>query len=1255
MLGRLEAREGSRVLHISARKERILLALLLLNVNAVVPSDRLIDDIWGGSPPGTALNTLQAYVSRLRKILGRHRIVTSPPGYVLRASADEVDLARFQALAAAGRVALANGEATSAAEGLRDALALWRGDALSEFQFDPFARGAIARLEEERTAALEDRLDADLALGHHSRLIGELAALVTENPFRERLHMQLMLALYRSGRQAEALSAYRAARETLIAELGIEPSPAVKQLQTAILLQDPSLDPAPLPNSPVFEARDRTTAHGETVRKLVSIVVSDLTTTTTHDRDGRAALRTRALSRFRQIITTHSGVCIPGYDHDLVGFFGLPTVHEDDAARAIRAAINIHAEAAALTSAFERNRRMGFNVRTAVETLEVISLDGEPIEEVALNEAVMLSSAAEDGDIVISDVTRRLVEGKVRMERTTGGSGWRVIAVADENETQTPARHCSLLGRDMEVSQLLQAFEATQRKRTCHLFTVFGSAGIGKSRLASEFVDRLGDHARVLVGRCPPYGDGTTFWPLAEMAEQAVGPITEAAVERIVVGMKHRDTISRRVASLLGSAGTGEPDAFWALRKFFEALAQLAPLILVIDDIHWAEPMLLDFIEDLAGSSRNAAILLLCLARPELLEGRPSWSGGRYNASSFSLEPLSADAASTLIQALCVNTALSQHHQLRVEEVAGGNPFFIEQMIALASEGTEQIEMAPTIHAILAARLDRLPVGERAVLQRASVIGPDFSSKALDAMFPPGGGRDTRQTLESLVQKDLLQPSDYSPMQEDAFRFKHHLISETAYKSIPGETLSGLHANFAGWLEESFADRVEEVEEVIAYHLEAACRCHPLAATAGSDARKLQRRASHFMASAGRIALRRSDISAAANLLTRAVSLAATDDPATAGTLCSLAVALREGGDLQRAERSLDQALDIVIEHADTALTAHVRANLLHHRLFVEPNLTTDAIIDQASALLEQLSICGHARYAANVRATLAWAHLLNGQASEAESFLNTLVAFGRQESDLVIVNDSRKLLLAVWLYGPTQIQDTASGCERILREEPPPRVAASAFRYLALARAMEGRFGEARIALANDRDILDDLGLAVLAAAATEIYGLVELLAGDPVAAERELEIGLRILAKLGERMYLSGVAAVLAQALYTQGRYDEAYELTETSANGAVRDVAAPVHWRGTRAKILFRQGQGEEAERLAREAVTLAERTDFLDLRGEALMDLAEVLRLAGRSAEADRASHRALRLFERKGNVVSAERARATLLSATHAAA
>jgi DNA-binding SARP family transcriptional activator len=636
ILGPLEVAENGRALALGRGRQRALLGVLLLRTNEVVGQEQLIEALWGESPPPTAPTALHGYVSRLRKLLGGQRIETRAPGYLLRLEPGELDLERFERLVEEGRY--------------REALALWRGPALADLAFEPFAQGEIVRLEELRLAALEGRIEVDLAEGRHGEVVGELESLVRAHPLRERFCAQLMLALYRSGRQAEALDAYAAARSTLVDELGLEPGERLRELQRQILAQDPALEAAPSEPEPA-RAEPAPAEPARRVRKTVTVLFCDLVGSAALGEELDPELFDELLERYYDaaagVIAAHGGSVAKYAGDEVMGVFGLPQVHEDDALRAVRAASELP----------EAVGGLGLAVRIGVNTGEVVAggealVTGDPV-----NLAARLQEAAAPGRIVLGEATWRLARDAIRAEpvdvQVKGKAkplrGWRLDelipgAPAFERRLDAP-----LVGRERALAKLRGVFDDVVADQAPHLFTLVGSAGIGKTRLALEFAAAVGDNARVLVGRCLPYGDGITYWPIVEIGRQ-LGDV-DAEARRL---LGDADAIAPLLADAVGQGGSagGQEEIFWALRRLFEALARERPLVLVFEDIHWAEPTLLELVEHLADVARDAPLLLLCLARPELLEERPGWGGGKLNASSLLLEPLSEAESDTLIDVL---------------------------------------------------------------------------------------------------------------------------------------------------------------------------------------------------------------------------------------------------------------------------------------------------------------------------------------------------------------------------------------------------------------------------------------------------------------------------------------------------------------------------------------------------------------------------------------------------------------------------
>jgi class 3 adenylate cyclase len=645
ILGPLEVADGDATVALGGVRQRTLLAILLLNANEVVSADRLIDELWGERSPESGRSALQVRVSQLRKALGEGgaQLLTPALGYVLSLDRDQLDLHRFERLVREAAAA----EPPAAAEKLSEALALWRGPPLADLAYESFAQTAIGRLEELRLGAIETRIDADLALGHHGELIAELEELVAQHPLREHLRAQLMLALYRCGRQADALEVYRRTSSELGAELGLEPGRELKDLESAVLHQDPSLEPSspatdesagqPAPDrEPPVEVEAPRRA-----RKVVTVLFCDVTGSTALgeqlDPEALFGVMSRYFEELRAIIERHGGTVAKFIGDAVMAVFGIPRVHEDDALRAVQAAAEIHGRLPAVAE--EVGVRLRF--RTGVNTGLVLVGEGENLAiGDAVNVAARLEHAAQPGEILLGEATHRLVRDAVEVEplealslkgKSEPVAAFRVLAVDPLAPGLARRFDVPLVGRERELRALREAWNRAVAEPGCHLFTLLGAAGVGKSRLVAELLSDVGDEARVLAGRCLPYGEGITFWPLLE-ALTGSGEETETVLER------------------LRSGGTATPhELFLEVRLTLESLAADRPVLVHVDDLQWAEPLLLDSLDHIVELSRDRPILVLCTARPELLEDRPAWGGGKLNATTMLLEPLGRAECETLL------------------------------------------------------------------------------------------------------------------------------------------------------------------------------------------------------------------------------------------------------------------------------------------------------------------------------------------------------------------------------------------------------------------------------------------------------------------------------------------------------------------------------------------------------------------------------------------------------------------------------
>lgn len=1259
ILGPLEVLDGEQLLRLAGRKQRALLALLLLHANEVLSSDRLIEDVWGDDPPATGVNALQARVSQLRKALAPvagEILVTRPPGYLLRVNTGELDAERFERLADEGRRALASGDVQAAAELLRSALSLWRGPALADFLYEPFAQGEIARLEEARLACLEERIEADLALKGHREVIAELEAMIGAHPLRERLRSQLMLALYRSGRQAEALGVYQETRRVLVEELGIEPSPVLQRLQQAILNQEPALELAePSPPGPPAEE----SALSGRARKTVTLLVSDAV-----DAGGLAArdpeilrcVSERYLEAATQLLERHGGAVETLLGNQLMAVFGIPVLHEDDALRAVRAALELSGPLARLNEQFERDFGMRLIVRTGIQTGEVVT--GEHGRRTVVGEAATvagrLQQAADPGEILLGDETRRLVGDAVRVEpiELAGQEAvWRLLELVPGAPAESRRFDAPLVGRGPELDQLRQAFERAVEERTLYVFTLLGSAGIGKSRLAQEFAATLAEKATVLSGRCLSYGEGITFWPLKEVVKQAVGDDPRRLIPVLLRGEVDAELISERIAATLGLADfSGAPEElFWAFRKLLEALAQARPLVVVFEDLHWAEPVFLDLVDYLAEFTRGAPILVLCLARPELLEEHAAWSVERPSSASILLEPLGEDESKALMDNLASGPPLTKSVLRRIAETGEGNPLFLEQLFAQHAELTMsdgEPALPPTIQALLAARLDRLGPGERAVLERASVVGREFRWSAVVDLLPKNALASAGRHLDALVRKEFVSPDRSLLGQDDVLRFRHALIQQAAYRTIPKGLRAELHERFSKWLERKAGGRLSEFDELVGYHLEHAFRNRAELGPIDDSARELARSAAEHLAAGGRRALRRGDMPATVNLLERAVSLLEREDRARVGLLPDLSVALFQVGELERADRLLAGAIEDARATGDRCLEWQARVQRSGAQLYA--HLVAGTLEDALSEAEDAVAVFedeGDELGLARAWSLLSNALSLSGQIPRSGEAAERAAEHARRAGSHREEAWAVELLGWAVHYGPTPADEGIKVWERLLEQVRGNRDAeACAVLEIAFCRAMLGDFSEVSKEIALRESRTRDQGLRSISGWYAACSADIELLMDDSAAAERHLRAAYELGQETGDTLLAASASADLARLLYQRGRYEEAAQLVELF-DDAVDDLALRAKRQGVRAKLAARRKEFERAETLAREAVAFAQQTDYVLFHANALLDLAEVMCLAGRPEQAEAPRAEAVRLFERKGNIVAARKARA----------
>jgi len=1035
----------------------------------------------------------------------------------------------------------------------------------------------------------------------------------------------------------------------------------------------------------VLEARPPTLDARKTVTILFTDIVDSSRLGLALDPEALRNLLARYFGEMSAVVRRHGGIVEKYIGDAIMAVFGVPMVHEDDALRAVRAAVEMRDTLAILNHELEAGWGIRLANRIGINTGEVIAGDHTQsyllVAGEAVNVAKRLEEAARANEILIGEPTHRLVRDAVVVEASgpralKHGETIRALVVVDvqPNAPGFARRFDSpFVGRERQRALLETVFHQAVSDRTCHLVTVLGDAGVGKSRLVREFARGLAGDVTVLHGRCLPYGEGITYWPLAEIVREITraggldaGEQPAATIAARLAGDEKAGLIAERVTEALGLGGAGRrtsEETAWAFRRLFEALARAGPLVLVVDDVHWAESTFLDLIEHVADFSRDFPILLVCIARPALLDARPGWGADKRNATSILLKPLSEAECHELISNLLDRAPLPPADETRIAGAAEGNPLFAEELVAMlvdnalltrepdrwvASSDLSELPVPSTISALLAARLEGLPAGERAILMAAAVEGAVFHRGAIGELARPTLDTAIGESLLALVRRDLIRRDAAEFAGEEAYRFRHTLIRDAAYRSLPKSARADLHERCAAWLELTAADRLREFEEIVGYHLEQAVQYRTALGSRDSRAAALAARASERLEAAGRRALARSDLPAAIGLLERVSRLLPTGDPRRTMLLVELGVALIESGRLAEAGRVLEEAERLAAAADDERAASHVLVQQQFLRLLHVEDGGTDEVARATTLAIpvfqrfeDELGLC-------RARRLEAWLHWLEARGEAAGEAWERAAAHARLAGDQHVRNDILTWIASSLWFGPTPAEEGIRRCEA-MREEvsESPESDAAILRHLAGLHAMVGRFEHARRLLATSNAVYADLGLT-LNAATSQNEAVVELLAGNPAAAEESLRVGYRALEEMGERAFLSTTAAFLARAILEQGRDEEAEDLADQSARlAASRDLLTQVLWRGVRARALARRGEIREAVALAREAVALAEATDFVNHQADALLDLSEVLEASRHGDEAVVAASGALRLFEMKGNVVAAATTRRRL--------
>jgi class 3 adenylate cyclase/tetratricopeptide (TPR) repeat protein len=1000
-------------------------------------------------------------------------------------------------------------------------------------------------------------------------------------------------------------------------------------------------------------------------RKTVTVVFADVTGSTSLgerlDPEATRHIMERYFVEARTALEIHGGTVEKFIGDAVCAVFGIPAVHEDDPLRAVRAATEMRDRLGVLNEELEREHGVTIAVRTGVNTGEVVAGDAALGQSFATGDAVnvaaRLEQAAAPGEILLGPLAYRLVREAVRVEeleplvlkgKSTAVSAWRLVEVLPDAPAYTRRITTPFIGRSEELAALAGALAEARQTGAARLVTVMGTAGVGKSRLVREFLASP-DVPRSLVGRCLPYGEGITYWPLNEIVRQVAGSDYRAGLEELLRDHGDANLVADLVASAVGASEgrRRNEEIAWAVRRLLEALAADRALVVVFDDVHWAEPTLLDLVEYLE-SLAAAPILLVCVARPELLEARPSWATPHPTAALLMLDPLSGEETTELVEALGAEAGEAEVDVERIVRAADGNPLFAEQLLAFETEGGSRaaLEIAPTIQGLLAARIDALEPPERAVIERGAVEGRLFHRGAVSALLPDEERTAVVTHLMTLVRKQLIRPDRSEFEGDDGFRFSHVLVREAAYAAVSKESRAELHASYAHWLEAKARDRLPELEEILGFHLEQSFLLRRELRPLDDDAVRLGDTAAERLASAGRRAFERGDLSAASNLLGRAFDLLEGREESARDDFADLLESLLKLGDYTSAVRFLER----VEGTDDLSLAAY--AGVYRGTLLIQtaPEGASEQAMRIADEAIEQFEATGDDLGLARAWMLVNAVHWQQGHLTAAMEASERARSHAARAGDQLGAIDAQLSTLALMHFDATPFGQVVGIFDEFAAEargRGDRLVEGETLAGLAVVLASLKRMDEARELGARSAALLADVGAKIHLAAFNARAQIAEL-AEDWLAAERGWRESVEMLERMGDRGFLSTAASSLARALVEQGLLDEAESAAELSRSaGASDDVVTQCGWRGVQARILAARGELPEAEALAREAHALADPSEYESEKGEVALDLAEVLAASGRIREAADALEEALALFEGKENLVMADRARARL--------
>jgi len=1004
-------------------------------------------------------------------------------------------------------------------------------------------------------------------------------------------------------------------------------------------------------------------------RKLVTVLFADIVGSTemglSHDPEVVRASLGQAFESASEILRAHGGTVEKFIGDAVMAVFGVPAAHDDDPDRAVRAAFALRDR---LTSA-SNVEGPALRVRIGVNTGEAVAGSGETAQFLvtgpAVNAAARLQQAAVPGEIVVGDLTKRLTAGGVTygaardveakgIGRMAAWPAESVIGAVPAQHRGLPGLRAPLIGRDHEMRTLMQAYDGVAKDGRPHLLTVYGPAGSGKSRLTTEFFASIGGD-RVRAGRCLPYGEGITYYAvqlmiradagigIADPRDVAIEKLRRAAREAFGDDVEDADAAARRVSVLAGIERADEalpevqPDQLrdelaFGLRRYLERRAGSSPLVLVFEDVHWAEPGLLDLIEDLAEWSR-APLLLLCLARPDFRELRPTWGSGVANATAITLSPLSSDDTRRLIAALLAIDDLPEQVRSDVITRAEGNPLYVEEFLRMlmesgriekrddrwiANASVATVEVPPTLQGLIAARLDRVAPEVKALLQRASLAGRLFSTDALAALGD--GAAPDASLLRDAIRRDLLVEADERALGSGrVFRFKHVLIRDVAYSTVPKAERSRLHDRYGRWLETSLGDRRHEIADIVAFHAEQAfLLARELRTSAAAD---LGRRALDLLLEAARNAYERVDTHAALNLNQRARAVAEVigASPSENAEIAGRIMLIRD--DLATARPAVPE-VDEAIHLARAAAPNRVLPELL----VLRARLTSDELGPAGvRPILREALDAAREDGDADLIAEVMFSNAFNWYfANELDEMRRVL----REAHEHVKRTGSKRAGLILFWLGKTAVYQgdltaAASFVEEAIAALPYKSKWFRAIEHFARAGRAEDQ-GDTDTALAEARKanaLFREVGQPSFVASTAWVMGEAMIELGDDAGARAVLTEAVDLFTRRGQRGQIPEVEARLARALVHLGDVAAARTHADTANAIAMRsDVESRFIAAVALAEVREAEGDLAAADALFREAIAIMEPSGLGDGLAETREHYARFLLRHGRAEEA-----------------------------------